>query len=146
MRTSSTVLTTVTRLVMTGIAVAALGFMVVSPAAAQVKPKSKAPKMVGPDIMLMQPTALKAGDNQFEVMVKSADGKPVTDADVSVLFVMPKTATMAEMRNEVKLKPSGAGMYAGPGNVMMAGKWNVSISVKQGGKELGQKKVTLTAK
>ena len=70
----------------------------------------------------------------------------MTGADVSVLFVMPKTATMGEMRNEVKLKPSGAGMYAGPGMVMMAGKWNVSISVKQGGKELGPKNVILTAK
>jgi len=29
---------------------------------------------------------------------------------------------------------------------MMAGKWNVTLSVKQGGKEIGQKKVTLTAK
>ena len=96
--------------------------------------------------MLMQPKAVKTGDNQFEVMVKGADGKPLTDAEVSVVFVMPKTATMAEMRNEVKLKPSGAGMYMGPGSVMMAGTWNVTLSVKQGGKEIGQKKLTLTAK
>ena len=78
-------------------------------------------------------------------MVKGKDGEPVTDADVSVLFVMPRTATMAEMRNEGKLKPSGAGMHAGPDNVMMAAKWNVSISVKQGGNELGQKKVIVSA-
>jgi hypothetical protein len=31
------------------------------------------------------------------------------------------------------------------GKVMMAGKWNVTFSVKQGGKEIGQKKVVLTA-
>jgi nitrogen fixation protein FixH len=81
-------------------------------------------------------------------MVKGADGKPVTGADVSVLFVMPAMPAMkmAEMRNEVKLKPAGAGTYAGSGNVMMAGKWNVTVSVKRGGKELGQKKLTLTAK
>jgi hypothetical protein len=29
---------------------------------------------------------------------------------------------------------------------MMAGKWNVTVSVKQGGREIGQKKLTLTAK
>ena len=40
----------------------------------------------GLDIMLMQPMQPKAGDNQFEVMVKGADGKPLADADVSVLF------------------------------------------------------------
>jgi hypothetical protein len=45
----------------------------------------------------------------------------------------------------VKLKSAG-GKYTGSGNVMMAGKWNVTISVKQNGKEIGQKKVAVTAK
>ena len=119
--------------------------LAVSPAAAQAKPK---PKAKGLDIMLMQPKDVKTGANEFEVMVKGADGKPVSDADVSVLFVMPAMPAMkmAEMRNEVKLKPSGPGMYMGSGNVMMAGKWNVTVSVKQGGKEVGQKKLALTAK
>ena len=98
------------------------------------------------DIMLMKPTAAKAGANQFEVMVKDAGGKPLAKADVSLLFVMPKTASMAEMRNEVKLKPMGDGMYSGSGNVMMAGTWNVTIGVMQNGKSVGEKKVTLTAK
>jgi hypothetical protein len=115
--------------------VAAMGLAVtavtVSAASAQVK---NAPaKKAGPDIMLMQPTAPKTGDNQFEVMVKGADGKPISDADVSVVLVMPKTATMAEMRNEVKLKSSGKGMYIGSGNVMTAGTWNATVTVKQGG-------------
>jgi hypothetical protein len=128
-----------------GVMIAVFGLASASPAVAQAA-KSKAAKAAGLDIMLMQPTAAKVGANQFEVMVKGADGKPLNDADVSLLFVMPKTATMAEMRNEVKLKPSGNGMYMGPGNVMMAGKWNTTVSVKQGGKEVGQKKLTLTAK
>ena len=129
------------------IAATVLSVMTVSPAAAQVKPKPKAPK-ADIDIMLMQPKEVKTGENKFEVMVKGADGKPMSGADVSVLFVMPAMPAMkmAEMRNEVKLKPSGAGMYMGPGNVMMAGTWNVTVSVKQGGKEVGQKKLTLTAK
>ena len=59
---------------------------------------------------------------------------------------MPKTATMAEMRNEVKLKSSGSGMYMGSGTVMMAGKWNATVMVMKGGKDIGQKKVILTAK
>ncbi len=143
----STVRHTFIRITATSLAVMALSVMAISPAAAQAKPKANAAKP-GLDIMLMQPKAVKAGDNQFEVTVKGADGKPVTDADVSVLFVMPAMPAMkmAEMRNEVKLKPSGAGMYMGTGNVMMAGKWNVTVSVKQGGKDLGQKKRILTAK
>ena len=50
----------------------------------------------------------KPGENQFEVMVKGADGKPISDADVSSLLVMPTSRhEMAEMRNDVNLKPSG---------------------------------------
>jgi hypothetical protein len=100
------------------------------------------------DIMLMKPTAAKMGDNQFEVMVKDAMGKPVTKADVSLLFVMPAMPAMkmAEMKNTVKLMAMKDGMYAGQGNVMMAGTWNVTIDVMQNGKSVGQKKVTVTAK
>ena len=100
------------------------------------------------DIMLMKPAAAKTGDNQFEVMVKDERGKPVTKADVSLLFVMPAMPAMKmpEMKNTVKLMGMKDGMYSGQGNVMMAGTWNVTIDVMQNGKSLGQKKVTLTAK
>ena len=148
MNTTSTFPTMLGRIAAASIAITTLCVMTVSSAAAaQAKPKPTAAK-AGLDIMLMQPKDVKAGDNQFEVMVKGTDGKPISDADVSVLFVMPAMPAMkmAEMRNEVKLKPSGSGMYMGPGNVMMAGKWNVTVSVKQGGKQIGQKKLTLTAK
>jgi hypothetical protein len=147
MRKCSTFRTTFIRIAAASIAVTALTVIAASPAVAQATPKPKA-ATAGLDIMLMQPKDVKTGDNQFEVMVKGADGKPVSDADVSVLFVMPAMPAMkmAEMRNEVKLKPSGPGMYMGSGNVMMAGKWNVTVSVKRGSKELGQKKLALTAK
>ena len=148
MSNRSTITRAFYRIAATSLAVMALSVLPVSSAAAQqAKPKATAAK-AGLDIMLMQPKAVKAGDNRFEVMVKGADGKPVSDADVSVVFVMPAMPAMkmAEMRNEVKLKPSGAGMYMGSGNVMMAGKWNVTVSVKQATKEIGQKKLILTAK
>jgi hypothetical protein len=135
----ATLLSAFTRTAAIVMATMAMSLMAVSPATAQATPKPKVAKAAGLDIMLMQPTAVKAGDNQFEVMVNGADGKPVTGADVSVLFVMPAMPAM-------KMKPAGPGTYAGPGNVMMAGKWNVTVSVKRGGKELGQKRLTLTAK
>jgi hypothetical protein len=130
------------RVVAMGLAVTAV--VTVSTASAQAK---KAPaKKTGPDILLMQPMAPKTDDNQFEVMVKGADGKPISDADVSVVLVMPETATMAAMRNEVKLKSSGNGMDMGSGNAMMAGTGNATVSVKQGRKEIGQQKVIVSAK
>ena len=95
-----------------------------------------------------RPSPPKAGENQLDVTVKRADGKPVADADVAVSFVMPAmpAMNMAEMRSDVKLKPAGAGKYAGSGQVPMAGAWNVTVTVKQSGKEIGQKKLKVTAK
>ena len=138
-----TLRSTFNRVVSSALAVLVVSALAASPAAAQAKAKAK-PK--GLDIMLMQPKDVKSGANDFEVMVKGADGKPISDADVSVLLVMPKMGAMAEMRSEVKLKPTGNGMYMGSGNVGMAGKWNTTVMVMKNGKDIGQKKVTLTAK
>ena len=93
------------------------------------------------------PKPTKTGDNTFEVIVKDAAGMPVTGADVSVLLFMPAMPAMkmAEMRNEVKLKHVGAGKYTGVGQVMMKGMWTVTVSVKENGAEVSQKKLTLTA-
>ncbi|HLG54258.1 MAG TPA: FixH family protein [Vicinamibacterales bacterium] len=89
-----------------------------------------------------------AAANQFEVTVKDRQGKPVDGAEVSVALYMPAMPAMKmpEMRNEVKLKGTGNGRYVGAGQVMMAGAWTVTVSVKQNGKEIGQQKVTMTAK
>ena len=132
---------TCSRVVGSALVVTALSVLAVSPAIAQTKAKAK-----GLDIMLMQPKDVKTGANQFEVMVKGEDGKPLVNADVFVVFVMPATPQMAEMKNEVKLKATRPGTYTGSGNVMMAGKWNVTLSVKKNGKEVGQKTLALTAK
>lgn len=134
----------------TAIAILAAVVSSASPAAA-VQSKAKHTKTTGTpavDIMLMAPTAPKSGENQFEVTVKDANGKPIADAEVSVLLVMPAMPAMKmpAMRNEVKLKSSGDGKYAGSGNVPMAGRWNATVSVKRGGRPIGQKKLTLNAK
>jgi hypothetical protein len=98
------------------------------------------------DIMLTsKPSPPKTGDNTFEVMVKDAAGKPVTDAEVTATFVMPKMGTMPEMKNNVTLKHQKEGRYVGTGQVMMAGKWDVTVSVKRAGKEIGSKKFPVTA-
>src|SRR5262249_541357 len=83
------------------------------------------------------PTPPKTGSNQFEVTVKDAAGKAVVGVDVSVLFVMPAMPAMKmpEMRKETKLKSAGAGKYTAAAEVMMAGNWNVTVSVTQNGKE-----------
>ena len=101
------------------------------------------------DIMLMsKPTPPKMGENTFEVMVKGPDGKPITDAEVSVQFFMAAMPAMKmpEMKNTVTLKHQKDGTYVGTGQVMMAGKWDATVMVKRAGKELGSKKFPITAK
>jgi Cu(I)/Ag(I) efflux system membrane fusion protein/cobalt-zinc-cadmium efflux system membrane fusion protein len=101
------------------------------------------------DIMLMtKPDPPKTGDNSFEVMVKGADGKPIDDADVSVMFFMAAMPAMKmpEMKNTVALTHVKDGTYAGTGKVMMAGTWAATVTVKRGGKEVASKKFPLTAK
>jgi hypothetical protein len=95
-----------------------------------------------------QPTPARTGENQFEVTVSDKDGKPIADAEVSLAFYMPAMPAMKmpAMRNTVKLSPAGNGVYRGDGSVMMAGAWDVTVSVRRGQQELGSKKVTLNAR
>ena len=112
----------------------------------QAAAQSAASKKPTVDIMLTsKPSPPKTGDNTFEVMVKDAAGKPITDAEVTAMFFMPKMGAMPEMKNNVTLKHQKEGMYIGTGQVMMAGKWDVTVSVKRAGKEIGSKKFPVTA-
>jgi Cu(I)/Ag(I) efflux system membrane fusion protein/cobalt-zinc-cadmium efflux system membrane fusion protein len=101
------------------------------------------------DIRLMsKPDPPKLGDNIFEVMLKGTDGKPIADADVSVMFFMAAMPAMKmpEMKNTIALKHVKDGTYAGTGKVMMAGTWDATVMVKRGGKDVASKKFPVTAK
>jgi len=92
-----------------------------------------------------KPSPPKTGDNTFEVILKDAAGKPITDADVMAMFYMAKMGTMPEMKNNVTLKHQKDGRYVGTGQVMMAGKWDVTVKVTRAGKEIASKKFPVTA-
>jgi RND family efflux transporter MFP subunit len=94
------------------------------------------------------PDPPKTGDNQMEVAVKDASGKPLDGADVSVQFFMPAmpTMNMPAMRNETKLAPAGGGVYRGPGQVMMAGQWQATVTVTRGGQRLGSRQIPVVAR
>jgi len=133
-----------TRTIVAATALAAYAVIGVTPAAAQAKAAAAKPTL---DITLMKPTTARTGDNAFEVVVKDAAGKPVTDADVSVIFHMAAMPAMKmpEMNHTVTLKHQKGGTYTGHGQVMMAGKWDVTVMVKRGSKEIGSKKFPVAA-
>jgi hypothetical protein len=124
--------------------------MLMSSASAQTaKGTSTSTKRAGTTIVFRtQPDPPKAGENQFEVTVKDKNGNGVTDAEVSVMFVMPAmpAMNMGEMRRTVKLEPSSGGVYRGKGEVPTAGQWNVTITVFEHGRALASKKLTITVK
>ena len=95
-----------------------------------------------------QPDPPRTGENTFEVAVRDASGQPISDAEVSVTFFMAAmpTMNMPAMRNETKLPHVGSGVYRGPGQVLMAGRWDTTVSVSKGGQRLSSKRVSLVAK
>lgn len=95
-----------------------------------------------------QPDPPTTGDNMLEVSVKDASRQPISDADVSVTFFMAAmpTMNMPAMRNEAKLQRVGAGVYRGAGQVMMAGRWDVTVNVSKGGQRLGSKQFAIVAR
>ena len=127
----------------TGVAIAVLTIVPLGLTAAAQATAGKKPTV---DIMLTsKPNPPKTGENTFEVMVKDASGKPITDAEVTAMFYMAKMGNMPEMKNNVTLKHQKDGTYVGTGQVMIAGKWDVTVSVKRAGKEIGSKKFPVTA-
>jgi Cu(I)/Ag(I) efflux system membrane fusion protein len=94
------------------------------------------------------PDPPKIGDNQMEATVKDVGGKPIDDAEVSVQFFMAAmpTMNMPAMRSEAKLTPAGGGVYRGSGQVMMAGRWDATVTVVRGGQRLGTKQLPVVAK
>jgi uncharacterized GH25 family protein len=72
------------------------------------------------------------GPNPVTVAVKDAAGKPVTNATVEVDYVMPAMPGMPAMKYKEPLKLTGQ-VYTGKLDFSMAGSWQVSVKVKQGG-------------
>ena len=124
---------------MARIAALALFVALAVPAAAQ----SGAPTLT----LTTKPSPLGLGQNLFEVIVKDAKGQPVTDAEVSLVLLMPADPKTRhpEMRTEGQLNKAGRGKYTGIAMVTMAGDWDVTVTASRGGKEIARKKQKMTA-
>jgi RND family efflux transporter MFP subunit len=93
------------------------------------------------------PDPPKMGENQLEATVRDARGTPVEDAEVSVEFFMPAmpTMNMPAMRSQAKLSPVGGGRYRGAGQVVIAGRWEATVTVTRGGQRLGSTQLPVVA-
>jgi hypothetical protein len=95
-----------------------------------------------------QPDPPRTGESTFEVTVKDSAGMPVADAEVTATLFMPAmpTMNMPAMRSATTLAPVGSGVYRGAGQVLMGGRWDVTVNVSKGGQRLGTRQFALVAK
>src|SRR3989338_537396 len=72
-----------------------------------------------------KPSPLGLGQNLFDVALKDTKGRPISNADVAIVLLMPADPKTKhpEMRTEGKLNNVGGGTYNGIVIVTMAGDW-----------------------
>jgi hypothetical protein len=94
------------------------------------------------------PDPPRSGENVFEVTLKDAAGRPVTDADVMVLFYMAPmpSMNMPAMRSDARILHVGGGIYRGQGHVSMGGRWDVTVVATRGGTRVAAKSFAIVAK
>jgi len=101
-------------------------------------------------INLQTDTPLKAGsDNVFSAAVAGPDGKPITDAHVTVTLVMPAMPSMGmpEMKSTFELPWSvSKQMYVGKGQPGMSGSWSVTVEASRNGVVIATFHTHLSAK
>jgi Cu(I)/Ag(I) efflux system membrane fusion protein len=90
----------------------------------------------------------RTGDNALEATVTDSGGKAIDDATVTVQFFMPAmpTMNMPAMRSEATLAAAGSGVYRGTGQIMMAGRWDATVTVTRAGQRLGTKQLPIVAR
>jgi len=80
------------------------------------------------------------------VMVKDAQGQPITDADVDIRLFMPQMTGMAEVNVTAKLRPTGNGVYAAEVEIPIAWSFATTVTVRKAGQVVGTAETTVIAR
>ena len=93
---------------------------------------------------------MKVGeDNLFHVNLTDANGKLISDAHVTVTFIMPAmpTMNMPEMKRSFDLPwKADSQMYMGKGQAPTQGEWNVIVEARKNGSMIGSSHTHLSAR
>jgi membrane fusion protein, copper/silver efflux system len=94
-----------------------------------------------------EPAALRKGSNVYRVKLASADGTPVTGAQVSVRSYLPGMPQMgmAAMNVVTSLSEKGGGVYEGQANLDSDGAWQLTVTAIKSGAVLATKQVSPNA-
>lgn len=95
-----------------------------------------------------EPDPPRNGDNTFIVSLEDPEGRPVTDADVTVrLYMAPMPSmNMPAMRAGARVLHVGGGTYRGQGSISMGGRWDVTVVAARGGSRLAARTFAIVAK
>jgi RND family efflux transporter MFP subunit len=93
------------------------------------------------------PNPPQKGSNVFRVKLTGTDGKPGTEADVTVTFYMAGMPAMgmAAMTTTAKLTDKANGMYEGSGSPGSGGTYQVTISARKNGQVIATKQLRVNA-
>jgi Cu(I)/Ag(I) efflux system membrane fusion protein/cobalt-zinc-cadmium efflux system membrane fusion protein len=94
-----------------------------------------------------EPAAPRKGFNLYRVKLTSADGTPLTGAQVSVRSYMPGMPQMgmAAMNVVTSLVDKGGGTYEGQVNLDSGGTWQLTVTANKNGAVLATKQLSLNA-
>jgi len=95
-----------------------------------------------------EPDPPRAGRTTFIATIRDEQGAPLTGADVALVLLMPAmpAMNMPAMRSDGVLIASAPGVYRGTVEVLMTGRWDVTITVTGQGQRLGMYRRTLVAR
>lgn len=95
--------------------------------------------------MLPDPPRAGGGDTRFEVQLRDAAGAPIDDAAVRVVFYMAAmpSMNMPAMRTATALASEGGGLYRGLAQILMSGRWDVSVTATRNGQRVATRRQTV---
>ena len=92
--------------------------------------------------LTLNPSPPKHGKTVAEVRLRDESNRPVTDADVRLLFYMaPMPAmNMPAMRAQANLTHGEAGVYSGAADIPEKGRWDVTVTAARHGQAIAEQR------
>ncbi len=93
------------------------------------------------------PSPPRKGNNMLQVKLTSSEGKPVTSAQVTVIFYMPAMPAMgmAAIKKSATLTSKGDGTYEGSVELPSGGSYQVTITALSNGQAIASRQLTVNA-
>ena len=126
---------------------AAIGSFASSPPGAGAAASMNAPAQEVTMDFTSEPSPPHKGSNALRVKLQSAEGKPITGAQVTVTFYMPAMPAMgmAAIRKQVTLSDQGDGSYEGSLDLPSGGSYQVTITALHDGQTIGTRQLSVNA-